>query len=58
MGRNLITSNSNKMQALVNASKVRQTIPVGSFKKLEPSKKHPKNKLGLVREVHESKSSS
>ena len=58
IGRKLITSNSNKMQALVNTSKVQQTIPAGSLKKLKPSKKHPKNKLSLVREVLESKTSS
>ena len=39
------------MQPLLNASKAWQTIPDGSLKKWEPSKKHTKNKLSLVTEV-------
>ena len=41
------------MQPLLNASKAWQTIPDGSLKKWEPSKKHTKNKLSLVTEVDE-----
>ena len=33
IGRKLNVSNSNKMQPLLNASKVWQTIPAGSLKK-------------------------
>ena len=43
------------MQPLLNASKMWYTILVGSLKKLETSRKHPKNKLSLVTEVDESK---
>ena len=47
------------MQPLPNDSKVWQTIPAGSLKKREPSKKHSKNKLSLVvTEVDEQKTSS
>ena len=35
-----------------------QTIPARSLKKWEPSKKHPKNKLSLVTELEEPKTSS
>ena len=38
IGRKLIISNFNKMQPLLNISKVWQTIPAGSLKKQEPSK--------------------
>ena len=50
IGRKLITSNSNKMQPIINASKAWQTIPAGFSKKREPSKKHTKNKFNLVTE--------
>ena len=33
------------MKLLRNAPKVKQSIPAGSIKKREPSKKHLKNKL-------------
>ena len=46
------------MQPLLNASKVWQTIPAGSLKKREPSIKHTKNKLSLVTEVDEPKTSA
>ena len=49
-GRKLIISNSNKMKPLINALKMQQTIPTGSLKKLEPSRKHPKKKFSLVKE--------
>ena len=49
-GRKLIISNSNKMKPLLNALKMQQTIPTGSLKKLEPSRKHPKKKFSLVKE--------
>ena len=40
--RNLTIFNSNKMQLLLNASKTWQSIPAGSSKKLQPSKKNKK----------------
>ena len=40
--RKLIISNSNKMQPLLNASKVWQAIPAGSLKNWETSKKPTK----------------
>ena len=46
------------MHSLLNSSKAGQTIPVGSKKKWEPSKKHTKNKLSLVAKVDEPKTSS
>ena len=45
------------MRTILNASKARQAVPAGSLKKREPSKKHPRNKLGLVTEDDEPKSS-
>ena len=42
IGRKLLISNFNKMQALLNVSKAWHTIPAGSLKKQEPSKKHKK----------------
>ena len=45
------TNNSNKMLPLLNAKKAWQTIPAGSLKKWEPSRKHTKNKLKLVTEA-------
>ena len=53
--KNLSFSNSNQMQLSLNASRAWQTFPAGSFKKREPSKKHPKNKLSLVTSVGEPK---
>ena len=44
------------MQPLLNASKAWQTIPAGSLKKREPSKKD--TKTSLVTEVDKSKASS
>ena len=46
------------MQLLLNASKAQQTIPAGSLKKRELSKKYPKNKLSLVTEADNSKTTS
>ena len=46
------------MQPLLNATKAWQTIPAGSLKKWEPSRKHTKNKLILVTEADKSKNSS
>ena len=46
------------MQSLLNASKAWQNIPNGSLKKRKLSIKHTKNKLSLVTEVEEPKSSS
>ena len=46
------------MQSLLNASKAWQNIPDGSLKKRELSIKHTKNKLSLITEVEEPKSSS
>lgn len=42
VGRKLIISNSDIMKPPLNASKVRETAPVGALKKGEPSKKHVK----------------
>ena len=40
------------MQTLLSASKAWQTVTAGSLKKREPSKKHKKNKLSLVKVVY------
>ena len=56
--KTIIFSNINKMQPLPNASKWCQAIPAGSLKKREPSIKHTKNKLTLVTEVDQPKTSS
>lgn len=40
IGRKLTISNHNKLNYPLNALKARQTIPTGSLKKREPSKKH------------------
>ena len=45
------------MQPLLNASKVWQTIPTGSLKDRESSKKYTKNKLSLVTEADKPKAS-
>ena len=37
----------------LNAPKAWQTVPAGSLRKWEPSKKHRKNKLSLVAEFDE-----
>ena len=58
IGRKLITSNSQKLQPLLNVSKAWQTIPDGFIKNWEPSKKHPKNNQSLVTEVEETTASS
>ena len=45
------------MQRLLNVSNAIQTIPAGFLKKWEPITKYPKNKLSLVTEVDEPKTS-
>ena len=57
IGKKLIISKSNKTQSLLNVSKAIQTIPAGFSKKWEPIMKYPKNKLSLVTEVDEPKTS-